>query len=259
MITTPIPTYLIGHPVSHSKSPIFQNAAFKHLGINSVYQTIDILPNDFEKVVLKLKKSKIMGMNITLPYKHDIIKYTDSLSQEAKIIKAVNTIEITGNKWIGHNTDWYGVYKTLEKNNISKKQNVLLIGAGGATPGVIYGFIKYGITDISITNRTMHKAQKLNEQFSIKLLNYNIFHNSLDNFNMIVNCTSIDFKDIINNFNDNTIYFDLKYYTKELNVKKYIDGKSMLLYQGAKSFSIWTKTEAPIDIMKQSLENTKKY
>ena len=249
-----IPTYLIGHPISHSQSPVFQNPAFQHLGINSVYLALDIQQNDFDSVISALKKMQIMGLNITLPYKKDIIEFTDSLSQEAKIIKAVNTIEIKDKKWIGHNTDWYGVYKTLEEKKIANNQNVLIIGAGGATPGVIYGLKKYGIQNIAITNRTSVKAKRLQEQFSIKLVLYKDFYKSLSDYTMIINCTTINFVELLDDFDNNTIYFDIKYYTKPLNIKKYIDGSDMLLYQGAKSFSIWTKKTAPIDIMRDAFK-----
>ena len=110
---------------------------------------------DLNKIKKKLKKKKnnysgerkvamdILGLNITLPYKKDIMKFIDELKPEPKSIDAVNTVEIKNGKWIAHNTDWYGVYKTLEINNINKNHNLLIIGAGGATGAVIYGFKEY--------------------------------------------------------------------------------------------------------------------
>lgn len=153
-----LPAFLIGHPVAHSISPIFQNNAFKSCGINSIYLALDIKPENFNDVMTGIKKIKTYGLNVTLPYKIDIINHIDKLSDEAKEINSVNTIETDNdNRWIGHNTDWYGVFKTLEINKIEKKIKVLLIGAGGAAPGAIYGLIKYGIKEITITNRTVLK------------------------------------------------------------------------------------------------------
>ncbi len=248
-----IPTFLLGHPVSHSQSSIFQNAAFKFHEINSVYYAIDINPIDFDVTVAGLKKMDVLGINITLPYKKDIIKFVDQLSPEAEIIDSVNTIEIKNDKWIGHNTDWYGVYKTLEENNLKMDQNVLIIGAGGATNGVIFGLKKYGIKKITITNRTFSKVEKLKEQFSVKLLDFNNYRKNINDYSMIINGTTLNFKELISVFNDDLIYFDLKYYSKTDDIKKFIDGSNMLLYQGAKSFSIWTNKDAPIEIMKKAL------
>lgn len=248
-----IPSYLLGHPVSHSKSAFIQNAAFKYCNINSVYLAIDINPLMFDITLAGLKKTEILGLNITLPYKKDIMKFVDELKPEAKFIDAVNTIEVKDKKWIAHNTDWYGVYKTLEIHNINKNQNLLIIGAGGATGAVIYGLKEYGINDITISNRTILKAEILKDKFELNLLNFENLNKSIKDYSMIVNCTTLNFKDIINDFNDNTVYFDLKYYSKTDNIKKFIDGSLMLLYQGMKAFKIWTNIEPEVKIMKEAL------
>ena len=248
-----IPAYLLGYPVSHSKSPLFQNAALRHLKINAVYLTMEIKPEEFDEVIPALKKIKILGLNITLPHKKAIMKYADSLSDDAKKIDAVNTIEIDNGNWVGHNTDWYGVYKTLEDNNISSEQKVLIIGAGGATSGTIYGLQKYGIKDISITNRTIEKAEALSKQFSINLIENENYEKKLDDYSFIINTTTLEFDNLIIKYNIESIYFDLKYYKNKPAIKNYIDGSKMLLYQGAKAFSIWTKQDAPIQIMSDAL------
>lgn len=245
--------YLIGHPIAHSKSPIFQNAAFKHLNINSEYIALDIEKNDFDKKINDIKMQDILGINITLPYKQDILKYTDELSPDADIIGSVNTIEIKDNKWIGHNTDWYGVHKTLEINKISNKAKTLIIGAGGAAPGTIFGLQSFGLNDIDICNRTRLKAEKLLKKFNINIIDFEDINILVNNYQLVVNCTTLEFNNILTNLNKETTYFDLKYYVKDLEGFNYINGKDMLLYQGAKSFSIWTKMEAPIQIMKDAL------
>ena len=225
-------------------------------GINSVYLAVDIALENFNEVINGFKKIKIFGINITLPFKYEIIKYIDSMSDEVKVIKSVNTIEILpDNKWVGHNTDWFGVYKTLELKKIDKNKKALIIGAGGSVPAVIYGLIKYGITNISITNRTSEKSIDLQKQFTVKAEDYNDIDKIINNFNLIINCTTIEFSALIkNNFNSSSLYFDLKYYLNEPKIKNYIDGKLMLLYQGASSFSIWTKKNAPLKIMKKAFK-----
>lgn len=256
MITATSDLYLlIGNPVSHSLSPIFQNAAFDYYKINGVYIAIKIEKNDFDTVINGLKRLDIKGINVTIPYKIDILKYLDEIDEEAKKINSVNTIEIKDKKWIGHNTDWYGVLKTLEINKIKKNSKTLIIGAGGATNGVIYGLQKYGITNILITNRSIEKAKEISKIFDVEVIDFEKYLNEIHKFNFIINTTSIEFKDLIEETNKDSVYFDIKYYSDSLKDCHFIEGKDMLLYQGAKSFEIWTKILPDINILKESIEN----
>ncbi len=256
MITATSDLYLlIGHPVSHSLSPIFQNRAFNHYKINAVYIAINIEKEDFEYVIKTFKKLDIKGINVTIPYKIDIIKYLDEIDNEAKIVNSVNTIKIKEKKWIGYNTDWYGVIKTLEKNKIKKDCNVLIIGAGGATNGVVFGLQHYGIKNITITNRSIEKAKEISNRFYINLIDFTEYLNKINNYNFIINTTSIEFSKLINKIDKDCIYFDIKYYSKPLETNKFINGEEMLLYQGAKAFEIWTGISPDIEILKSSLNN----
>lgn len=249
-----IPTILIGYPVSHSLSPAFQNAAFKYLNINSVYISVDINPEHFDNIIPDLKKTKLMGINITLPYKQRIIKFADVLHEEALIIQSINTIEISDDGcWTGYNTDWFGVFKTLENNSISNNHEALIIGAGGSAPGAIYGLQKYGINKISITNKTASKVEALQDKFNLNSINFDDLKKASSKFSFLINCTTLGFDEILDKFSDEAIYFDLKYYLKPLSIKNFIDGKDMLLYQGSKSFEIWTKINAPVDVMRKAL------
>lgn len=247
------PCFIIGNPVEHSKSPIFQNEAFKYYNIDSVYLALNVAKENLDAVVRALKCLTIFGLNVTIPYKADIMNYCDELSDDAAKIKAVNTIEIKEGKWIGHNTDWYGVYKTLEINKILKDINVLIIGSGGATNGVVYGLKKYGIKKITLTNRTREKALEIKNLFDLKLLDYSDYKKTLSDYDLIINTTSVEFGDLVDVFDDRIVYFDLKYYKGRVDTPKYIDGSLMLLYQGAKAFEIWTGLTAPVEVMKKIL------
>ncbi len=249
------PVYIIGNPVKHSKSPVFQNAAFEYSNLNLIYLALNVEQDNFDCLINGLKSTEIAGLNITVPYKLDIIKHANSLSKEAAIIGAVNCIEVLNNRWIGHNTDWYGVLKTLEINSINKKSKTLVYGAGGATAGVIYGLKQYGIDDITITNRTISKAHETANKFNIKTILSDEICN--EKFDFYINTTTVDFDFLIKDFNYQSVYFDLKYYNKPINHHKFIDGKLMLLYQGAMSFEIWSKQTAPLEIMKNALFENK--
>jgi shikimate dehydrogenase len=248
-----IPVFLIGHPVSHSKSPLMQNAAFRKEKIKSVYLALDISPEKFDETIRGLKNLNIFGMNVTLPYKVDILKHLDRMSADAEAIGSVNTIEINDGKWIGHNTDWFGVYKSLEHFKINNTKKVFIIGAGGASNGLIFGLKKYGFKNITITNRTMSKAEELANKFSIKLSDYKNLLEDIKKNDFIINCTTLSFKELIGKLYDKEkIYYDLKYYNEKPNIKNYIDGSIMLIYQGAEAFRIWTKKEAPVAVMKKT-------
>ena len=180
-----------------------------------------------------------------------ILLIRDELSPDAQKIEAVNTIEIKDKKWIGHNTDWYGVYETLSLNKIANDVNVLIIGAG-STNGVVYGLQKYGVSSIAITNRTDEKAQDIAKLFGVDVVDYSRYEGVIDKYNLIINSTSLDFGDLISCCNEKTFYFDLKYYNSKPSLPNYIDGTQMLLYQGAKAFEIWTKIRAPIEVMRKA-------
>lgn len=259
MITSKtLPIFLIGNPVSHSLSPVFQNAALKYADIDAVYLTINIEKENFEKVISGLKKIKLMGLNITLPYKTEIVKYADELSEEATTIGAVNTIQIKNDKWIGHNTDWYGIYESLKIKRIKPDFNALIFGSGGSTPAIIYALKKYGFKKIAVSNRTMEKALFLREKFDVSILDYKEKDNYLNDFKLIFNSTSTDFNEIITKININTIYYDLNYYRTKLKTKNYIDGILMLLLQGLKSLEIWSGKKVPLKVALNAIKRYKK-
>ncbi len=251
---------IIGNPVSHSKSPNIHNAAFNYHNINAVYLAFDIDKDSFNETINGLKKLKeLKGLNITVPHKVNILPFIDKLDTTATMIGSVNTIINDNGIWIGYNTDWYGVLKTLENNTINQDVSVLIIGSGGATPAVIYALQQYGIKKISITNRTEENADILAGKFCISKVTYDKYKDTLNEYNLIINTTTLTFNDLIDTYNSKTIYYDLKYYKNFNNPDiTYIDGKDMLLYQAAMAYTIWTNLESPVEIMKSSLTEEKK-
>ena len=246
--------FLIGNPIEHTISPRFQNAALQACGINAVYLPLKVYENDFDDTIKGLKKMDLLGLTTTLPFKRKIISAVDEMDDDAQHIGAVNAIKIVKRGvWKGGNTDWYGVFKTLEINNIEKNSQTLIIGAGGAASATVHGIQKFGISSISITNRTQSKAEDVAARFNLHLLPYSDFAKELGKFSLIVNATSIHFDTFIDQYNESAIYFDLKYYMDPVNTRNYIDGKDMLLYTGAKLFELWTGANAPLEIMRSKL------
>ncbi len=271
---------ILGYPVRHSKSPIFQTAAFHASGINAVYLPFHVKPEDLEKAVEGIKALSIKGVNVTVPHKEEVIKYVNEVSEEVKYIGAANTIENIDGYLKAYNTDAYGFITGLKELLLKAKKeihdlNFLVIGAGGASRAVIYGLVKEGAKSILIANRTVSKAEKIIEDFkslnrfiedTITPIHLDDIEKHLEKVDVIVNTTSVGLKDEDRELFDyekimkKHIIVDIIYKKTKL-IKKaeekgclWQDGLPMLLYQGAKAFEIWTKKEAPVELMRKVLE-----
>ncbi|WP_028950498.1 shikimate dehydrogenase [Sulfurihydrogenibium subterraneum] len=266
---------IFGYPVKHSKSPTFQTAAFLYLGINAVYVPFEVNPDDLEKAVESLKVLKIAGVNITIPHKENVINYVNELSEEVKVIKAANTIKNVDGYLIAYNTDWIGFIeglKELEPNLEGKK--VLVIGAGGSSRAIIYGLLKENVDKIYLANRTLQRAEKLIQEYKeyfrivdkiITPISLQDIETFLSDVDIIVNTTSVGLNNEdfplfdYNILKESQTVVDIIYKeTKLLKAAKekgckYQNGFPMLIYQGAKSFEIWTGQKAPVEVMKKSL------
>ncbi len=271
---------IIGYPVKHSKSPTFQTAAFQKLGINAVYVPFHVKPEDLQKAVDGIRALSIKGVNVTVPHKEEVIKYVNEISEEVKYIGAANTIENIDGYLKAYNTDAYGFIRGLKEllqqvNKQIPELSFLVLGAGGASRAIIYGLVKEGAKKIYLANRTLEKAEKIISDFKqlnrfleeiIEPVKLHEVENYLDKVDVIVNTTSVglhpedkplfDYEKIMKRH----IIVDIIYKKTPL-IKKaeekgclWQDGLPMLLYQGAKSFEIWTKKEAPINVMKKILE-----
>ena len=144
---------LIGHPVSHSFSAQYLNTRFKNESIDARYELID-LPDIAEFTTL-IKSNKYNGFNITIPHKKSIIPYLDHLSPEAQTIGAVNVIQITNNKLIGHNTDIIGFQETLTPLLKPYHTHAVILGTGGASQAIQYVLQKLNIPFRLITNKEL--------------------------------------------------------------------------------------------------------
>ncbi len=266
---------IFGYPVKHSKSPTFQTAAFQHLGINAVYVPFEVNPENLQKAVESLKILKIAGVNITIPHKENVIQYVNEISEEVKIIKAANTIKNIDGYLIAYNTDWYGFIEGLKEINPDiERKKVLLIGAGGSSRAVIYGLLKENVDKIYLANRTVEKAIKILNEFKnhFKVVDQIIEPTALSEIEKVINDADIVINTTSIGLNDedfplfnydllspkHTVVDIIYKETKLLKAAKergckYQNGYPMLIYQGSKSFEIWTGQKAPINVMKKSI------
>ncbi|AIJ04897.1 shikimate 5-dehydrogenase [Methanocaldococcus bathoardescens] len=266
---------LIGHPVEHSFSPIMHNAAFKDKGLNYVYVAFDVLPENLKYVIDGAKALGIVGFNVTIPHKIEIMKYLDEIDKDAQLIGAVNTIKIEDGKAIGYNTDGIGARMALEEEiGKVKDKNIVIYGAGGAGRAVAFELAKDN--NIIIANRTIEKAENLAKEISEKLnkkfgeeVKFSGLDVDLDGVDIIINATpigmypNVDAEPIVKaeNMREDMVVMDLIYNpletvllkeAKKVNAKT-INGLGMLIYQGAVAFKIWTGVEPNIEVMKNAI------
>ena len=274
---------LIGNPVSHSLSPIMQNAAFQYLGLDLIYIAIPCKDEDLELVLNSLKKINCKGLNITIPHKEKVFDLCSEISPIANKLKAINTLKLNSAKeWSATNTDVDGFIYPLKTLNLTKKESVVL-GSGGAARSVIQGLINLNFSSISVVSRNKSSLNKLLKNFENQvevqglLSNDNQAQNLIEEANLIVNTTPVGMKagaQEINevpygdafwsSLNSKTIVYDLIYNPAPTHLLKLsaqkgcmtIDGFQMLIAQGIKSLSFWTDgLEVPFDVMNDSIKN----
>ena len=191
---------LIGHPVSHSVSPVFQQAALNYYSLDVTYSAVDVLSNDLTHLVESLRNEEFVGANVTVPYKETVITLLNHLEEKSKLIGAVNTIENRSGILVGHNTDAEGFVMALknEKNFNAKDKKAVILGAGGSAKAVIVGLIDAGIKTLVVVNRTLSRGQDLAGRFgslveniSAVALDSNDLKQDFSNADLIVNCTSL--------------------------------------------------------------------
>ncbi len=257
---------IIGKPLSHSLSPVLHNYWFKKYNIEANYEAFEINDSDIEKVLEKIKKRELSGINVTLPYKQKVIPYLSEMINDAKLTNSVNTIFLDHNdNLVGDNTDVFGLQAAYLKN-LSLLDNslvkALILGAGGVAPSIINALNKSNIKNISLTNRTHEKSLFLKKQFPyINLIKWGEYQSKIINFDIIINATSLGLKNgenfdkFPNDIKEKSVYIDTVYnpldtemikHFKSRNIKTY-NGLDMLIYQGQKSFYIWNKINPEID------------
>ncbi|MCX7724739.1 MAG: shikimate dehydrogenase [Thermodesulfovibrio sp.] len=259
---------IFGDPIEHTLSPLIHNEAFQYLGLDYCYVAFHVKKDKLKEAVEGIRALNIKGVNITVPHKETVIQYIDELSEEAKDIGAVNTILNKEGILRGFNTDVNGFILSLKEEGISiKNKKFLILGAGGASKAIVYGILKEG-GKVYIYNRTPSKAIAIKEKFKdhgfIEIVE--VDKSLTENIDIIVNATSLGLKkDDPMPLNPELIkpkhvYCDIVYPETPLMKEaerigcKVIGGIGMLLWQAAFAFKIWTEVEAPIDIMRKTLD-----
>ena len=249
---------VIGNPINHSLSPKLQNWWLKENNINATYDKIKLEDYEIKNFIQTIKEQKIAGCNVTVPFKKTVIPFLDKLSPEAEHTQSVNTITFENGDLVGHNTDIAGFVTAIKKLNFSiKGKKVLILGAGGVVPSIIFALKNMHVQEIIISNRTKKKAENLRVLFKdLKILEWG----KLTDFHMVINATSLGLNNEKINLNfsssgNDKLFYDVIYNPHEtqfLKIGKQLgykteNGKTMFVYQALEAFKLWHRIEPKVN------------
>ncbi|MCI0802657.1 MAG: shikimate dehydrogenase [Chloroflexi bacterium] len=266
---------IIGYPIGHSISPIFQQAGLDHLGIDATYEKWEVTPERVGDFVAGLRAPGTLGINITVPHKQAVIPFLDEVDEWATAAGAVNTIVNRDGRLTGHNTDGPGFLQALlvETGYSPDGTRALILGAGGAARGILLALVRGGVDSLVIANRTFERAETLAQLASengVKSEAIPLAGDALTeaaaSANLIVNCTTMGMSHGPDEHGSpisaaqipaTAIVNDVVYtplltpILKEAAVAgaTALGGLHMLVYQGVLSFQMWTGRDAPVDVM----------
>ena len=264
---------VIGNPVKHSLSPAILNAAFREAEMNWVYTAFETREEKLVDAIEGIRALGVAGLSVTMPHKAKVFPLMDEISDSAQMLGVVNCIVNDGKKLKGYNTDGDGFLDAVAHdsglNMVGKK--VLIIGSGGSARSIIYSLSKAGVGEIAVINRTKKKALD-----AIELdgpVARNVEEDKISEVaaeaDLVVNATPIGMSDAGNTtnfpiepnlFSEGQLAVDLIYHPlstpwmealKNRKVEVY-GGLSMLIFQAAKAFKLWTGQEAPVDAMRKA-------
>lgn len=270
---------VIGDPVSHSLSPAMQNAAFQAAEIPAEYLAVRVKQDALEFFAHDARR-KLKGFNITVPHKSAMIPFLDTISKSARLANSVNTVKIHDDgSMYGDSTDGYGLEAALAEVFAFQIQHssVTLIGCGGVAQALAFHLAEQGAKRLYFLNRTLSKAEDLGRRMKAA---YPLVHvecapinNSpaiaafLNSSQLAVQCTSLGLRpedpcpiepELLP---DGILLYDTIYRETKIQSVAHArgisceNGLSMLLHQGAKSFSIWTGMEPDLDAMRCALRD----
>jgi len=253
---------VIGHPVTHSRSPAMQNAALAELGLAGewTYEAIDVAPDEFERRVRAMVGEGFAGANVTVPHKGAALILADKLSETVREIGAANTLSFANGEIYADNTDAKGLLRALPAS--PQGERVLVLGAGGAARAVVWALLGEG-AHVEVWNRTELRSRNLCE----KLGGTPVTAPDGPSYRLIVNATSVGLRGedpfgelplSADGFSGGQTVVDLVYgagtsqllAAAEIAGAAVVDGIEVLVRQGALSLEIWTGREPPLDVMR---------
>ena len=258
---------VIGNPISHSKSPVIHNYWLSRHNVNSYYVPLEVSDQNFLDVLRVLPKMGFRGVNITIPHKEIVLQHSDSVSDQAALIGAANTISFRPDgKIYALNTDGYGFLQNMKQNLPSwdaKQGPALVIGAGGAARAVIHSLISNHTPVIYVLNRTLDRAEILRSELGnrVKVVDRIYAFKVLGEISTLVNTSALgmigkpELIFPVKSLRKETVVCDLVYTPlktrflrdAEAHGCRTVDGLGMLLHQAAASFDFWYGVRPEVD------------
>ncbi len=249
---------VMGYPVSHSRSPVIHRLFAMQTSQDMQYELLQVRPEKLESAINQFRRTGGRGFNVTMPHKNEVAKLVDEMTERAQIAGAVNTVTFEGDKMIGDNTDGFGLMRDLQINlGLSLYgSTILVLGAGGATRGVLQPLLEAQPFSLVIANRTLPKAQALVEHFGkfgpVSACGFDHVPTN-KKYDLIINATSAGFKGENPPYpesavNEDTICYDMSYgltptpfseWASRQGAARSVMGWGMLVEQAAESFRIW--------------------
>lgn len=258
---------LLGHPVSHSKSPAMHNAAFAELGLDATYAALDVPPEKLGDALRGLRATNALGANLTVPHKVAAMALVDELDASAREAGAINTLVLRDGRLVGHNTDGAGALDALAEAGVRvASAQCLVLGAGGAARGLVHALRRAG-AKVIVTNRTLEKAKMLAQDAGTLWLPWEEAEAALRHCDLVANATTVGLladESPVDpaKLGARTAVLDAVYRhggTKLVREARQhglvaVPGEAMLLHQGARAFTLWTGKPAPVEAMRAALE-----
>jgi len=274
---------IIGNPVSHSLSPVMHNAAIASMGLDYVYVPFSVNITDLATAVHGLGAiATVVGFNLTIPHKQEIMPLLDQITDVARAVGAVNTVKRVDSGWIGTNTDVHGFLVPLKELD-RDWQNIpaVVLGSGGAAKAAVAGCFELGCPVVHVVGRDVLKLKEFHRTMTGQLKTHGLRVHTWSNVDpllavagLVINTTPIGMgTDLGSNFGSpltlpqinlmpqRAIAYDLIYTPRPTQFLKMamaqglvaIDGLKMLLHQGAIALEFWTGKPAPIAVMAEAL------
>jgi shikimate dehydrogenase len=255
---------VLGHPVSHSRSPEMQNAAFDHLGIDARYVALPVPPDRLDEAVRGAHALGFQGLNVTVPHKQRAAAVCVQLDAVAEEVGAVNTLRRAAEGWEGHNTDAPACLSLLEAAGVGTGARALLVGAGGAARAAAWALLRLG-TDLRIAARRAEAAVELAHQLApmparggprVRSAPWGELAAESEAADVVVNGTSVGLAGHETRipalcFRPGQVALDFVYGETDFGRAalaagaRLITGEQILVRQGALAFNLWTGRPAP--------------
>ncbi len=247
-----------GRPILHSRSPEMFNAAFASVPVDAVYTRLTA--PCVEDVIRIVREAGFSGLNITSPFKESVIPLLDNISEEARVVGAVNTVLVNEGRFTGHNTDVEGVREALRCHGVSPfGKRAVVIGAGGAARAALCALRSEG-AEVVVANRTFHKAAGLAEEFGCRATPLQKVARDLREDSILISAVPALEETVLPSIPGRFTVLDGRYASETTLCAEarrrgcmVIDGREWLLFQGAAAFRLFTGLEAPLEAMRAAL------